>query len=585
MIDTPSLLDELQRRNIALSVDADNLKVQAPKGTMTPGLADAIREHKPELIHLLTRQAITEQGTTPVSPAPSSYGEIKPPLICRKCHSTRAADFKMNLLRNRWVCCNCMELAPFVYSLPEPAKPGAEVEQLRREICEMIRAGHSYKESEQGVSVPDTMLGLPEIRKKEATVMDPMSEEKGLVPGFQPISRIIPARHSNRDDRLHDDSPLEAGPTFLPDKAISYQNPYVAKVQAVAPRFQGVPKHPYCSREDFNGASLILQKTRKEVAVNTANILIERELGIPVQKSPVYTAKTLLRDIYKDKPHIIRDTTEDLRDLPFMQSAYDLMFRRELEPEMVGKTVHHFDKNSTYLSAARGTNTGIGDPIHVFDGDDNTHIVPGLPGIYRVAIEHRPDEIVPIIDTDQEWVTSDVLIYARSKGYELTIIEAYVFENYAKILDKWAEKIWNARQALKGTEAYDDMKVIAIVGLGSFATSKEKYPGINLIHPNWWGDTKGKARVNMLANIEKYARETGYPVCIEVDGLYYISNDPNYRTAVPGILDRIGQCGGYKHSGSCILTQEMYEESLTWKPAPEDVGKMAEMFKLAGGEK
>ncbi len=70
-----------------------------------------------------------------------------------------------------------------------------------------------------------------------------MSKDKGLVPGFQPISRIIPARHSNRDNRLHDNSPLEAGPTFLPDKAISYQNPYVAKVQAVAPRFQGVPKH------------------------------------------------------------------------------------------------------------------------------------------------------------------------------------------------------------------------------------------------------------------------------------------------------------------------------------------------------
>ena len=50
-------------------------------------------------------------------------------------------------------------------------------------------------------------------------------------------------RSSERDNRLLDNSPLEAGPPFLPCKAISCKNAYVANVQAVAPRFQGVPEH------------------------------------------------------------------------------------------------------------------------------------------------------------------------------------------------------------------------------------------------------------------------------------------------------------------------------------------------------
>ena len=75
--------------------------------------------------------------------------------------------------------------------------------------------------------------------------MNPRINDGGLSLSLQALS-FIRDRATGRDNRPHDIGPLEAGPTFLPDKAISYQNPYVAKVQAVAPRFQGVPKlHTY----------------------------------------------------------------------------------------------------------------------------------------------------------------------------------------------------------------------------------------------------------------------------------------------------------------------------------------------------
>lgn len=296
----------------------------------------------------------------------------------------------------------------------------------------------------------------------------------------------------------------------------------------------------------------------------TTNELIEQALGIPVQKSPVYTAKTLLRDCYKDKPQVIRDTTFDLRDIPFKGSALDLLFRRDLEGFMVGMHIHVYDKSSAYLAACSNTNTGIGDPVHLTED-----ITPGLPGIYRVTYTSPwPGTYIPVIEPTQEWITNDVLEYAMKHDYEVHIHEAWVFPNYDKVLGNrvdrrnWARRLWNAMQAVKplDREAYDYLKVVSHTGLGGFATGQDKYGGINLIHPNWFFDVVGKARVNMFFNIEKLA---GNAILIRVktDELTYVSRDANPRTAIPGIFDRVGQLGGYKHVCSVQVTQELYEKS------------------------
>ncbi len=307
---------------------------------------------------------------------------------------------------------------------------------------------------------------------------------------------------------------------------------------------------------------------------------LEQQLGIPCQYSAWWTGRRLLQEVWKKKPQVIRDTTFDLRDLPFNEASRDVAWRRDLDPNMIGKSIHHFDKNSQYLSACRSVNCGIGDPVHLTE-----NIVPGLPGIYRVnahniMVEFGGYLLPEVIEPGQEWVTNDVLVFAQSKGYEVEIYEAWVFLDYTRILDKWAEKIWNARAALKGVhdEAYREMKNIAIVGVGSFATSKEKKktPGWDLIHPNWWSDVVGRSRVAMLCNIAKY----GAPVLVETDGLYYVTRDHNYRTAVPGILDRMGLSGGYKHEGSFLLTEEIYSQARTL-----GVGELAALFKVAGGER
>lgn len=301
--------------------------------------------------------------------------------------------------------------------------------------------------------------------------------------------------------------------------------------------------------------------------LDTINYL-ESYLAVPVQWSSGHIGRALLHKAYAGKERVIRDASSDLRELPFNEAAFDLVFKRPITSDMEGMYLHHYDKNSAYLSACRGANMGIGDPEHVTGGD----IIPGLPGIYRVTWEYpfTGEWMPPIVDPRQEWVTNDVLLFAQQHGYILTIHEAWVFNDYRKVLDPVATTIWEARSvlnpksgpnpffaeenAIARKNAYDTCKEIALVFVGGFATGKEKHPDIKGIHPNWWADAVGKARVNMLANLLKYTAQAGAPVLVYSDGVWFASKDSNPRTAVPGILDRAEKLGGFKHVYSFQLT-------------------------------
>jgi len=308
--------------------------------------------------------------------------------------------------------------------------------------------------------------------------------------------------------------------------------------------------------------------------------LLEEKLHINCNYGPWWTARKLLVDCWKKNPKVIRDTACDLRDLPFSEAGRDIQWRRPVTRDMIGKYVHHVDKNSQYLAADRSVYTGIGDPTYI-----SGNVTPGRPGIYHLASVSIADscmfdgEYFPrIIEEGQEWITNDVLLFARKQGYAFEVTEAYVFEDYKRVLETWALRIWNARSALKGAndEAYQFMKLVAIVGNGGWAASREKVESFEMIHPNWWADTVGQARVALLANLAKY----GSPVLVETDGLYYVSSYAYPETALPGILDRSTQLGGYKHCSSFHLTEELYNSSQNM-----GVGELARAFKVAGGEK
>jgi hypothetical protein len=47
------LLDALRRLDVKISVEGDDLGIDAPVGVMTPGLIELVRDAKPELLAIL----------------------------------------------------------------------------------------------------------------------------------------------------------------------------------------------------------------------------------------------------------------------------------------------------------------------------------------------------------------------------------------------------------------------------------------------------------------------------------------------------------------------------------------------------
>ena len=317
---------------------------------------------------------------------------------------------------------------------------------------------------------------------------------------------------------------------------------------------------------------------------------LEQQIGIPGlftqglydKYGPQWAGRKLLQVIWENKPETIRDVTFDLRDLPFSDAGQALLWRRELISEMIGWWVHHADKNVQYLSANRGMYTGIGDPIHQQDEE----VTPHLPGIYRVTwnTAHSVFDglLYPfIIEPDQEWITLDMLKFATKQGYCIQVHEAWVFPQKTRVLDEWAARIWQALVALKELDrvAYEKCKAIYRASNGAWNWNKVDRPGLMFIHPNWWADTVSKARVALLANLLHY----GAPVCIRTDGLYFISQEPDIRLALPGMFDRENESGGYKIPGGWRSFQ--LDQTVIDQARGLDDGELSTLFKQYGGMK
>ncbi|HBY77705.1 MAG TPA: non-ribosomal peptide synthetase, partial [Cyanobacteria bacterium UBA11148] len=75
-----SLLNYLSHQGIKLSVDADSLIIDAPKGVITPELCDLLAEHKAEILSLLHQHSISANFTTlpTIIPAPDQRYEPFP---------------------------------------------------------------------------------------------------------------------------------------------------------------------------------------------------------------------------------------------------------------------------------------------------------------------------------------------------------------------------------------------------------------------------------------------------------------------------------------------------------------------------
>jgi hypothetical protein len=295
---------------------------------------------------------------------------------------------------------------------------------------------------------------------------------------------------------------------------------------------------------------------------------LEQVLGLSIQWSPQSIGTAFLERQYTTKrlQSLLQEGLIDQKKLPFRKAAPEIMFKRSLSHDMVGKYLHMVDKNSAHPSAASSMVTGVGDPTHItFEACPWRPPQKGehrQPGIYKVSVADRGTSIfdgksLPQI-ISSEWITLDVLLYAVKQGYTVKVHEAWVFAQSYKLFDEWARDLWKARQALK-----DEQRFPYTPGRENAYTTIKNIMNRTIsssTHRNWWADMVGLARVARLANLEKFAKAGHTLTLVYVDDMGFICDHPHPETALPDVLDRQDKMGGYKLKYTLQITETMIND-------------------------
>lgn len=302
----------------------------------------------------------------------------------------------------------------------------------------------------------------------------------------------------------------------------------------------------------------------------TALLYAELATGTPVKYTAGRTGIELLyqlNDTHQRKP-FISPCESDLA--PFYEHrASELSWSRPLirnEEDML--YLHSFDRNAMFLSACSGLSVGGKRCTYQVKPAFNKRV----PGLYHIKLSgesrfNHKDLPHPLKGKTDTWVSTPLVQAAMECGYQVEIIEGYLFEDYHTTLTPWYERLREARKAL--IEDLDRYKrevprqaalslvksyytrAIGLLGRERKAGEKAQWydrPDIR----NMIVDEATHRMMLTLINLD--LRESLSLVGMYVDGLYFVSNNPNPYETVPGLA--IGtSLGKYKYEGTYPLQE------------------------------
>ena len=297
---------------------------------------------------------------------------------------------------------------------------------------------------------------------------------------------------------------------------------------------------------------------------------LEQALGIDVKGSPASTGWALAKSLHHKQ---ITDTPDGkLKGMHFdARSAYDLVdFRIPDEDELKKKFLIKLDKNSAYIAAAQSEFYGTGTPVHV-----NTY-VEGAVGVWRVNVLTLADVPFPVVrKLGERWLAAPLVRLLQARGYEIEVLEGYIFDERYMLLKLWAQRIWKARVSFRDSqrwkyetsrrfaEAACKMIAVATIGITAYGQFREgeesdkERPDIKL-------QTIARNYEIMDHNIMKAWRENGIlPVLVVMDCAFILVDDIDPYVCAPAyMLNTQGQSreqalGGYKREGYMPITPEV----------------------------
>ena len=306
---------------------------------------------------------------------------------------------------------------------------------------------------------------------------------------------------------------------------------------------------------------------------------VQRASGQPLLWSPGYCAQEELREIHTHHyqgPKIVpfvdtplwKEVNRKIVNRPVWSKHLRNDKRGLTNEDKAKKYVHVFDKVGQYLGASASIVCPIGDYVEV-GGEMFSDKKVGFWQYTILDISKSPFngyELYCPLSQKTNWASTNVLVFAQKSGIEIKIERGIVWERIiGKALEKWANKLFDDRKSLDDPQRYPS----TIAARNAQATEKLKYiemigrfcvPGVakEYYHPEWNRLTINQAIANQSYTILKRVRENGvYPVLVSTDSIYVLSDEKEPNKAYPGILDYDKQLRGYRHVGTCKLTEEI----------------------------
>jgi hypothetical protein len=270
------------------------------------------------------------------------------------------------------------------------------------------------------------------------------------------------------------------------------------------------------------------------------------------------------------------------------RSAFNLIDSRIPSPEELKKKyLLKLDKNSAYIAAAATEFYGMGTPVLSKAYEENA------VAVWKVRVHSLADTPFPVVTRiydqrkEEIWLAGPIVRLMRHLGYDLEILEGYIFREKYMLLKAWSKRIWDARisfrddgkrwpfeNSRKMAETACKMVAVATIGItgyGQFRRGEEsdkERPDIKLI-------TIARNYEIMMHNILKAWREDGIlPVLVNMDCVYILTDSIDAGQAAPSYMLRNGQSrekvlGGYKREGWMEVTPEVVKVLTSADHAPQ----------------
>jgi hypothetical protein len=321
---------------------------------------------------------------------------------------------------------------------------------------------------------------------------------------------------------------------------------------------------------------------------------LERATDYPLLWSPAYSSKMILRNLHKGKkivPFMENDTFQNAYRKMVIRPTW--IYRRRNGQRGIPEIwclarvikpvyIHGLDKNMQYLGACVSNTlpnekTCQRAPGNLFDKRS--------VGIWEYEILDVGNSMfnsydLPCpLDMKRTWASTSVINFAIDSGIKLHIEQGLIFdrEKAGRYLDKWAHLLWDVRKQLEDTHKYPD----SIAAKNASDSTKKYYIDMIGQFCAEYSDEYHHREWNTMIVHEAIARQ-GYTLLtrpelhgnvflVVNDSFYVLSHEPDVYKAFPSLLKYEHDLRGYKHVGTCQLSQAIEDMCVDRNVSPVDV--------------